>query len=259
MNRKRRRQFGQNFLDHNMAKSIAYDIDFKSTDTILEIGPGHGALSEHLLPQAVELHAVEIDEECVKILQNKFDSPKLQLYNCDFMDFDLAGFIAKHPNLWIVGNLPYNVATAILQKILPFLHQLQGVMVMTQLEVALRFCAEPHSKAYGSLSVMTKAHAQKRQILRIIGPEHFSPRPKVQSATFLLQSHKPVGYEEAFFEFVQKCFSHKRKQLTNSLAHFWPKRLVLEKLNSLNFPINIRAEQLTLQDFLKLYQIFQKL
>lgn len=259
MNRNRRRQFGQNFLAFDTARAIARDVEFSSEHHILEIGPGHGALTEHLLPQVTELHGVEIDSECVTVLQSKFPNSNLHIYNCDFMDFDLPAFMAQHPNLWVVGNLPYNVATAILQKILPYLHQLQGVMVMTQLEVAERFCANPHSKAYGSLSVFATAYAPTRQILRTIGPEHFTPRPKVNSATFLLQSTTAPTYEDEFFEFVRQCFFHKRKTLANSLAQFWSKNAVNATLSGLNLSENIRAEQLNLQDFLKLYNIFKKL
>ena len=165
---------------------IAGDLPAQAGDAVLEIGPGHGALTEHLLDRAVQLTAVEIDEQCVEFLEQKFQGREnFRIENIDFLKFDLQAFLEAHEKPWVTGNLPYNVSTAIIAGLMPKLHLTKGFMGMVQLEVAERICAAPCSSNYGSLSVLVSAYADT-QILRKIGPEHFTPRPNVDSATMLL-------------------------------------------------------------------------
>ena len=115
MDRARRRKFGQNFLDVPTAQMIAGDLPANAGEAVLEIGPGHGALTEHLLDRAVQLTAVEIDEQCVEFLQQKFQGREnFHIVNCDFLKFDLQAFLDAHEKPWVTGNLPYNVSTAII-------------------------------------------------------------------------------------------------------------------------------------------------
>ena len=109
MDRARRRKFGQNFLDTPTAQMIAGDLPAKANEAVLEIGPGHGALTEHLLDRAVELTAVEIDEQCVEFLLQKFQGrSNFHIENIDFLKFDLQAFLDTHEKPWVTGNLPYN-------------------------------------------------------------------------------------------------------------------------------------------------------
>ena len=144
MDRARRRKFGQNFLDVPTAKLIAGDLPANEGDCVLEIGPGHGALTEHLLDRAVQLTAVEIDEQCVEFLEQKFQGREnFHIQNIDFLKFDLQAFLDAHEKPWVTGNLPYNVSTAIIAGLMPKLHLTKGFMGMVQLEVAERICAAP--------------------------------------------------------------------------------------------------------------------
>ncbi len=255
MDRARRRRFDQNFLDDAMARAIADDLPLQPGQAILEIGPGHGALTRHLLPRTSSLTSVEIDEACLPILRAQFGADsRFTLVHSDFLHFDTAAWCSEHAAAWVAGNLPYNVGTAIIADLMPILHRFQGFMGMVQLEVAKRLCAEPGSSDYGSLSVWIACHA-KRRLLRIVGPEHFTPRPHVDSATVLLTPlEQPFPAPAGFFEFVQACFSQKRKRLSNSLEKSYDKEKVKACLQILEWSEHTRAEELTPEQFLRLYQ-----
>lgn len=254
MDRARRRRFGQNFLDDSMALAIANDLPIEANQHILEIGPGHGALTRHLLPRCQSLTAVEIDEACLPILQQQHgNNPRFHLIHSDFLAFDTPTWIQSHPEAWVAGNLPYNVGTAIIANLMPLLHHFQGFMGMVQLEVAKRLCAAPKTSEYGSLSVWIACHAH-RKILRVVGPEYFTPRPHVDSATVLLTPlEKPFPAPLGFFDFVQECFLHKRKRLTNSLEKKIDKSLVRQALEHLQLSEHTRAEELSPSQFLDLF------
>ncbi|MCK9183000.1 MAG: 16S rRNA (adenine(1518)-N(6)/adenine(1519)-N(6))-dimethyltransferase RsmA [Fibrobacteraceae bacterium] len=259
MDRERRRRFGQNFLDKQTADLIASDLPLSDGESILEIGPGHGALTEPLLSRGFPLTAVEIDEECVAFLKEKFtDKPDFSIVNQNFLQFPLEAWLEKNPKSWLTGNLPYNISTGIVSKIMPILKRTKGFMGMVQYEVAKRFCAEPHSSDYGSLSVWVKAHAEGR-ILRKIGPEHFTPRPNVDSATvLLLPLEHPLEAPPDFFTFVQAAFSKKRKLIVNSLSNSYGKSEAFAALEKCGFSMSTRAEELSPQELLNLYTNIKK-
>ena len=254
MDKKTRRRFGQNFLDAEMSKKIAQDLPCTIDDEILEIGPGHGALTQQLLPKCSHLTAVEIDNFCIPKLQEKFKNSKnFTLIHQNFLRFDIEEWAKKHGNSWLAGNLPYNMASAIIAYILPHISKIKGCMFMTQAEVAERICADAKMNGYGSLSVFRACYASSR-IMRFIAPEHFSPKPKVNSATFLLEPlAAPLCENNDFFAFVRAAFSQKRKTLANSLSAFYPKEQVLEALKRLNFSQNIRAEELSPKDLMEIF------
>ena len=241
MDRARRRKFGQNFLDVPTAQMIAGDLPANAGDWVLEIGPGHGALTEHLIERAVQLTAVEIDEQCVEFLQEKFQGREnFHIENIDFLKFDLQAFLDAHEKPWVTGNLPYNVSTAIIAGLMPKLHFI---------------CASPCSSNYGSLSVLVSAYADT-QILRKIGPEHFTPRPNVDSATMLL-TPKADALEapEGFFDFVRAAFTQKRKTLANSFGRAYDKKKIQEAIELLDYPTTVRAEELSPAQFLEFYKV----
>lgn len=256
MDRARRRKFGQNFLDVPTAKAIAGDLPAEAGEAVLEIGPGHGALTEHLLDRGIALTAVEIDDQCVDFLKDKFKGKSnFDIVNIDFLQFDLQGFLDIHEKPWVTGNLPYNVSTAIIAGLMPRLHLTKGFMGMVQLEVAERICAKPCSSSYGSLSVLVSAYADT-QILRKIGPEHFTPKPNVDSATMLLTPREnPLPAPGDFFEFVRAAFTQKRKTLANSFGGAFPKAQIQEAIEKLDWPTSVRAEELSPEQFLDLYNV----
>jgi 16S rRNA (adenine1518-N6/adenine1519-N6)-dimethyltransferase len=254
-NLKTGRKCGQNFLSEEMSQKIASDLPCSPQDKILEIGPGHGALTKWLLPKCSSLTAVEIDNFCIPKLQEKFKkNKKFNLVHKNFLQFDIESWVKENPNSWLVGNLPYNMATAIITHVLPHISKIKGCMFMTQAEVAERITARAGGKSYGSLSVFCACHANSR-IIRFIGPEHFSPKPKVNSATILLEAlETPLCADEAFFNFIRVAFSQKRKTLANSLSALYNKEKTLDTLKELSFSESIRAEELSLENFITIFR-----
>lgn len=255
MDRSRRRRFGQNFLDDSSAKMIAEDLPIQKYEEILEIGPGHGAMTKHLLPRGKHLTAVEIDEECVLFLKELFNNHlSFSIVHSDFLKFDLKTWLKEHQSVWITGNLPYNVSTAIVANLMPLLSQSLGFMGMVQLEVAERLCALPGTRAYGSLSVWVRAYGEPK-ILRKIGPEHFTPKPNVDSATVLiLPRENPLEAPDEFFEWVQQAFSMKRKRIANALSKTFEKEKIFQALAALKLSENTRAEELFPEQLFELYR-----
>lgn len=259
MDRDRRRRFGQNFLDAETAAQIASDIPLSPGESVLEIGPGHGALTEHFLRQGTPVTAVEIDPECVEVLRGKFaDYSNFHIVNQDILKFPFDDWIRENPAPWLAGNLPYNIATGIVANVMPLLAKTRGFMCMVQLEVAERFCAKPHTRSYGSLSVWIRAHAEGK-ILRKIGPEHFTPRPNVDSATVLLTPRKdPLKAPPEFFDFVQTAFSQKRKVIMNALSSHYGKSQIFEALSDCGLSQQTRAEELSPEELLALFKILSE-
>ena len=255
-----RRRFGQNFLDREMSGKIADDLPCSPQDEILEIGPGHGALTEWLLPKCSSLTAVEIDNFCIPKLQKKFGNVKnFSLVHKNFLQFDFKAWLNEHPASWIAGNLPYNMATAIIAHILPDISKTKGCMFMTQLEVAERITADAGSRNYGSFSVFCSCYSKNR-IIRRIGPEHFSPKPKVNSATVMLEPfEEPLCLDGKFFEFVKAAFSQKRKTLANSLSAGYDKEKAISALRALHFSESTRAEELSLEKLFLFFTTFTEL
>jgi 16S rRNA (adenine1518-N6/adenine1519-N6)-dimethyltransferase len=237
-----------------MSKKIADDLPCSNQSSILEIGPGHGALTQWLLPKCSNLTAVEIDNFCIPKLQEKFNNNKnFNLIHKNFLQFDIETYVRENPDSWLAGNLPYNMATAIITHILPYISKTKGCMFMTQAEVAQRITANAKGKGYGSLSVFCACYANSR-IIRLIPPEHFKPKPKVNSATIFLEPlEEPLCADECFFAFVRAAFSQKRKTLANSLSVTYPKEKIISTLKHLHFSENTRAEELSPKDLKAVY------
>ncbi|MGL1902666.1 MAG: 16S rRNA (adenine(1518)-N(6)/adenine(1519)-N(6))-dimethyltransferase RsmA [Fibrobacterales bacterium] len=254
MDRNRRRKFGQNFLNNDaIIQAIADDVELTRDDAVLEVGPGHGALTHKMLNKAGHVTAVEIDEKCVQYLNVKLKHRFLTVINKNFLDFDLAGYLEENPGATIVGNLPYNMATPILTSMLPHLSKSSGIMAMVQYEVAKRVCAEPGCRDYGFLTVLVNSYADAR-VLRKIGPENFTPRPNVMSATMMI-THKENCREltPEFMAFAKQCFAQKRKTLYNSLSSLYPKGLIKEGLEKVGLQEAIRAEAVGVDTFWALF------
>ncbi len=256
MDRNRRRKFGQNFLNNpGIIGAIIKDLPFSSGEAILEIGPGHGALTTGFLGKGANVTSVEIDPEVGDWLTENIDSPNFKLELTDFMDFDLEGYIKTNSNGWIVGNLPYNMATPIVTKILPHLHHFKGMMIMVQLEAGQRLIAVPSTKAYSFLTVQLACFA-KAKILRKVKPENFTPKPNVMSATLLLE---PLSKEEQLntemLDMVGTSFRQRRKKLSNNLKNLYEVEDIKKAYEILELSDNVRAEELTPLQFHKLYEI----
>jgi 16S rRNA (adenine1518-N6/adenine1519-N6)-dimethyltransferase len=188
------------------------------SDTVLEVGPGKGILTRRLVLSAGSVIAVEIDERLAAGLKAELGrGANLEVVHSDFMDFDLGGF----GHLKVLGNLPYNLSSQMLFKLLDSVGAWDVAVLTTQREFALRVVAEPGSKAYGALSVFFDRLTVRERLFNI-RPEYFKPKPDVVSTAFrLVRRDQPlyaVPDEALFRRVVRTCFAQRRKTITNNLV-----------------------------------------
>ena len=248
-----RQSLGQNFLhDQNLARAIVALLDIQAGDHIVEIGPGLGALTEHLLAHDITLTLVEKDHYMVEWLRKKFTEPRVELFHMDALDFDLRKLYGKGP-VKIVGNLPYYVSTPLIAKFSSALSPASMLVLTLQHEVAARLNATPRTKDFGAMTVCSSRRWNVRYA-RKLPPTVFFPQPKVSSAVVVF-SRKPTETispcDDVYFEeLVRRGFGERRKQLRNLLPEFktrWP-----ELCAHLGVQETVRAEELSLSQWEKL-------
>jgi 16S rRNA (adenine1518-N6/adenine1519-N6)-dimethyltransferase len=241
------RRLGQHFLRSKpILESIAKEACSGDTPLIVEIGPGKGALTEHLLQSAERVIAVEVDQVLVHYLQQKFRNSSLKIINCDVLKTDLTqwGPVA------VVGNLPYYITSPITEKVLMLGPLLKRGVFMMQKEVAFRMTSLPGSRDYGYLTVLVSLFAEAK-IMFDVPAGAFSPPPKVQSSVVrLIPRPSPMVEDSAgFLEFAAAAFRQKRKTLRNNLAERYGKAAVEAQAEA-----NMRAEQLSIEQLVDLHQ-----
>lgn len=216
------KRYGQHFLEPAWAEKLVAAIDPQPADRFLEIGPGPGALTLRLAPRVAHLTAVEIDPMMVAALREKVPA-NVTLVHGDFLDFDLSRLGAGVVRA--AGNLPYNVSSPILFKLLDA-HRTHGTLadatLMVQREVADRIDARPGGGDYGPLAILVQLHADVRRVLNI-PPGAFRPPPKVRSAVVALRFRPPavsLADPQAFEAMVRSMFTQRRKTLGNALRPF---------------------------------------
>ena len=216
---------------------------------MVEIGPGKGALTRHLLPLTEELHAIELDRALIQRLESQFGvDTRFHLHSGDVLATDLAQW---GPAV-IVGNLPYYITSPIIDRFLELGETFSRAVFLIQKEVADRLRAGPGSRDYGFFSVVTQMVADVRLVCEV-PPNAFSPPPKVDSAVILLERKKDVPEDvRGLRQFLSRCFAHKRKTLRNNLRPFFPPALVDAVPEA-----GLRAEQLSLDQFRDLQQRLQ--
>ena len=216
-----RKRFGQNFLhDKFVLDDITAAIAPQADDTMVEIGPGLGAMTEQLLKSLDRMHVVELDRDLVLRLQKTFNPAKLTIHAGDALKFDFAS-IAVPPGrkLRVVGNLPYNISSPLLFHLAEIAPLVQDQHFMLQKEVVERMVAAPGSKTYGRLSVMLQWR-YAMSLLFVVPPTAFDPPPKVESAIVrMVPLEAPLACDRAMLEeVVLKAFSQRRKVIRNCLA-----------------------------------------
>ena len=216
------KKFGQHFLEPAWADKVLAAIDPRPDDRFLEIGPGPGALTLRLAPRVAHLTAVEIDPAMIDALRPRVPS-NVTLIQADFLELDAVSI--GDGSLRVAGNLPYNVSSPILFKLLE-MHRTRGAIVdatlMVQREVADRMTAAPGGGDYGVLAILVQLHADVRRVLAL-PPGAFRPPPKVNSAVVVLRFRAPavaLRDEAAFTAMVRSMFTQRRKTLANALKPF---------------------------------------
>jgi 16S rRNA (adenine1518-N6/adenine1519-N6)-dimethyltransferase len=225
----------------------------------IEIGAGHGEMTEHLVTSGVPVIAVELDPQLVERLQKTAArQPNLTVVSGDILQTDLAALAAGR-RMRIYGNLPYYITSPILHHFFQYADQIDEADIVIQLEVAQRLTARPGNKLYGYLSVVTQFYSRPDFALRFPRGA-FRPPPEVGSALVALRfpgerAKLEIVNDEDFLEFVKGCFGQKRKTLSNNLRTLAAPENVRGILRGLKLREDARAEQLTVAQFAALYNV----
>ncbi len=249
---KARKRFGQNFLhDPAVIQRIVNAVHPRRGETMVEIGPGQGALTCELLSALGRLDVVELDRDLIPLLeQNCGNRGELHIHQADALQFDFCSLSPGPHQLRVVGNLPYNISTPLLFHLLEMSHCIRDMHFMLQKEVVERLTARPGSGAWGRLSVMIQFYCQA-EMLFVVGPGAFRPAPKVESAVVRLVPHQqpPVDVDPARLSaLLQRAFAHRRKTLRNNLKGL----LDADTIAALGIDPGLRPERLSLEDFARL-------
>jgi len=269
-----KKSLGQNWLKSKGALLKMLEAgEVTGKDIILEVGPGKGALTEKLLEKASKVIAVEKDDRLIEFLKEKFaveiTANKLEIIHGDILDFNPANFKLTAGNYKLIANIPYYITGQFLRKFLESDYQPERIVVMVQKEIAQRIIAnnpeKQGEKKESLLSISVKAFGTPKIVMKV-GKENFSPAPKVDSAILLIsniskklfvldgQAENKVT-EEKFFKILHAGFAHKRKILMGNLKEGIEVRENLEEIfNVCKIPLKARAEELSIEDWVRLCQ-----
>jgi len=247
-------KFGQNFLTDVVWQKRIVDW-FQPQGLVVEIGPGRGALTQHLQKKYSDFLVIEIDKRLKEIHEGK----NYRLLSMDFMKWDFCLDDRAIPELSFISNLPYDVGTKILTQIVLHYERVPHFVFMLQKEVAERVCAQPGIKDFGSLSILVQS-AYEIELMATLPPGAFTPKPKVFSSVIRGRRRAVplTSQEEGFRSFIRNAFLFKRKTLANALKNTTPKGVAQEALAAAGIPANARAEQVDLLAWDRLYKEVQQ-
>lgn len=259
-----KKSLGQHFLnDRAILRRIVDACDITSSDTVIEIGPGTGALTRLLAEKAKTLYALELDAGLIQRLREEFSSyANVRILHQDAVTVDPASFAGER--IKVIGNIPYYISTPLLERLFAFRSKISIVGITVQKEFARRIVAPPGSKEYGCLSCFAQYHSDP-EILFTIKRGSFFPVPKVDSSFLLLRMKQQVLFEAdpaaetAFFRLVRAAFSQRRKMLKNTLKDIVPAGVLTDFFARKNIHPQSRAENVSLEDFAELAAAVHKL
>lgn len=258
-----KKNYGQNFLiEPGIVEKIARSAVISDHCVVIEIGPGIGALTQQLAYLAQKVIAFEIDERLPKILREtlaEFDN--VEIVNQDFLKVDIAAYVKSYTeqgyDVVVAANLPYYITTPILFQLFEAQAPIASITVMMQKEVADRFSAKPNSKDYNALSIITQYRCEVKPLMKVPSSV-FQPKPAVDSAVvqFFLKKKQDQIEEETFFAMIKGCFKQRRKTMLNNFgALLQDKEKAMQYLESAGIDAKCRAESLTLEQFIRLYEV----
>ncbi len=272
---KRKPKLGQHFLtDSDAARRIVDATGNLSSRTVLEIGPGRGAITDLLIPRAKRVIGIELDRVLAAQLRLRYATkPNVEILESDFVTADFDSMLGRKPGplhdlrptqletVDVVGNLPYYITSEIVLRILNLHQNIERAVIMVQREVADRIAAEPGSRSYGLLSATAQLFARVEKLFTI-PPGAFSPPPLVHSSVLRLTmaprlEDLHVG-EEPFIAFLKLTFAQKRKTLLNNLRGLYADAVVRAALKSSGLRTDVRAEDMSLEKTAAVYRALQK-
>ena len=251
-----KKSLGQNFLrDENIARNIVSSLALSRDDVVVEIGPGSGALTKHLIPAAGTVIGIELDARAAGLLRDTFRDT-LTLVQDDVLNVDFRSLATAHRRqLRVVGNIPYYITSEILFMLFKAREVVRDATLMMQKEVAQRLIAAPRTKDYGILAVATQFHTEP-EILFKVSRNSFYPKPNVDSAVVALAFKKelPPCNKTLFTHIVRSTFGKRRKTLRNGLRYMG---FSDEQLDGIAFDLQQRPEELTIEQFLRLTSLLE--
>lgn len=241
------KKFGQNYLtDKNILTKIVNEINPVIDDNLIEIGPGLGSLTDMLIQFNPKLTAIEIDSRAIEILKEKY--PQLNLIHADFLKLNINELYRSGPKLKVVGNIPYNITSPIIFKLIESHSLVSEAVFMIQHEVAVRMTASSGNKDYGILAVILKKFCEVELCFKV-SPNVFYPKPKVYSAVIHIRFKEleiTDNEKKVFIALVKAMFNNRRKTIKNSLSNS-----IFGSIDFSDSEIDLtkRAEQLELNQF----------
>ena len=266
-NIKPNKSLGQNFLiNSEVVENIVQSSDITKDDMVIEIGPGLGVLTKYLLEKAKKVVCIELDTKMVKILQDRFSEyDNIEIINTDVLKINLNEIIEKNKGeirkVKVVANLPYYITTPIIMKLIEDRLDIESITVMIQKEVADRLIEIPGGKNTGAITYTVYYYCTSKKIMEVPNTS-FIPEPEVTSEIIKMDLRdKPVVDVEnpqIMFRIIKSAFMQRRKTLLNALTNanvFINKEQGINTLKELNLKENVRAEELTIQDFSNITKI----
>jgi 16S rRNA (adenine1518-N6/adenine1519-N6)-dimethyltransferase len=271
---KRKPKLGQNFLvDINAAKNIVEALGDISNRTVIEIGPGRGALTSLLINRAKRVIGIELDRVLAAQLRMKYSTrPNLEVLESDFVAAEFASMVGRRPGplhdlrptqpetVDVVGNIPYYVTSDIVLRILELHSHIERAVIMVQREVADRIAAEPGTRDYGLLSATAQLFARVENLFTL-PPGAFSPPPQVHSSVIRLTMSPRLEQlqvqEEPFIAFLKAAFAQKRKTLANNLRALYGDAKVKAALKAAGARADVRAEAMSLDKMAAVFRALQ--
>ena len=253
-----KKSLGQHWLfDDSALNAMVESANVEPGDTVLEVGPGLGTLTEYLAAKAKKVVAVEFDQDLAEGLRNKNISDKLEIRNQDILDFDLSEFEEGYK---VVANIPYYLTSHLIRKLCESKPNFSTAVLLAQKEVAERVCALPGQTSVLSISAQYYCEVS---LGMVVGAELFTPPPKIDSQILILHRRKERLFDDVddakFFKLVKAGFSERRKKIRSSLsgALRLSKQDIDEKLEKINTSSDLRAQALTMEQWHQLYLVFE--
>lgn len=251
---KAEKKYGQNFLkSEDILNKIASSVKTRANDLIIEIGPGMGALTKHLLKKNTYLICYEIDERMKEYLTS-FETNKSKIIYDDFLKRDILEDIKdiSYENVYIIANIPYYITSPIISKLMELKAKPKEIVLLVQKEFAERITADFKHKEYNAFTLYVDLEYDA-SLLFEVGKNHFIPSPKVDSAVIKLtkKEESMVKNKEFYLQFIKDAFQNKRKTLKNNLK-FYDWENVKKVLDELGHKENVRAEEISKEDFKEL-------
>lgn len=252
-----KKSLGQNFLvDQRVIDLIIDFAEIQKEDDVVEVGPGEGALIEGLVQNSRTYRAIEKDHRLIPILRSNFSAVKI--VEGDALQYEFNDYDKK---VVVVSNVPYSISTDFIFWLIKNRSKIKRASLLLQKEYAERIAANPGTRAFGSLSVFCQLYANM-ELGDVVKPDAFEPQPKVDSQLISLDFEKELVVEDVtgFEKFVRACFFTKRKTISNSLLHssILEKDQIQKIFKEVGIDSKIRAEQLSIGDFVQLFRVYKR-